>query len=79
MAKKRVKKKKINPLVIERQDVVAEVRINGAEMIRLSRVKYEGNDYTFVDMRRFWRAYDDEGEESFTLPRRACSSRRRTS
>lgn len=61
----RIRKPKLNPLVIERQDVVQEVRITSPELIRLSRVKYEGNDYTFVDIRRLWRAYDEDSNEVF--------------
>jgi hypothetical protein len=59
------RKPKINPLVIERQQVISEVRVSSPEMIRVSRVKYEGNEYHFVDIRRFWRGYDDDGEEVF--------------
>jgi hypothetical protein len=59
------RKQKVNPLIIERQDVIEEVRFGSAKMIRLSRVKYEGNDYTFVDLREFWRGYDDEGNDVF--------------
>jgi hypothetical protein len=66
MTKKAKKaKKKLNPLVIERQEVISEVRISSPEMIRVSRVKYEANDYHFVDIRRFWRGYDDDGNEVF--------------
>lgn len=35
------------------------------ELVRLSRVKYEGNDLTFVDLRVFQRGYDDQGEEIY--------------
>ena len=59
------KKPKVNPLAIERQEVISEVRISSPEMIRVSRLKYEGNEYHFVDIRRFWRGYDDAGEEVF--------------
>ena len=65
MTKRTRRKPKLNPLVIERQDVIQEIRTASPEMVRLSRVKYEGNDYTFVDIRRFWRGYDDDGHEVF--------------
>ncbi len=35
------------------------------ELVRLSRVKYEGNGYAFVDVRVFSRGYDDDGEEVY--------------
>lgn len=65
MAKKKGAKRKMNPLSIERQDTVREVRTTSTEMVRLSRVKYEGNDYHFVDIRRFWRGWGEAGEEVF--------------
>jgi hypothetical protein len=63
--KKPTKRPKLNPLVIERQEVIAEVRMNSTEMVRISRVKYEGNHYTFVDLRRFWRGFDNNDNEIF--------------
>ena len=65
MARQKSRKPKMNPLVIEKQEVIGEVRITSPEMVRISRVKYEGNDYHFVDIRRFWRGYDEEGNEVF--------------
>jgi hypothetical protein len=55
-------KRKIDPLVIESQETVAEVFPRSTQMVRLSRVKYEGNDYVFIDMRVFSRGYKDDQE-----------------
>jgi hypothetical protein len=38
--------------------------------VRLSRVKYEGNDLVFVDVRVFSRGYDAEDEEVYFPTRR---------
>jgi hypothetical protein len=61
---KRVRRK-LNPLSIQKIDVVMEMRIRSPELVRLTRVKYEGNDYTFVDLRLFRRGYDEDGNEVF--------------
>jgi hypothetical protein len=65
MATRGARKPKVDRLSIERQEVIQEVWHGSSETIRLSRVKYEGNDYTFVDIRRFWRGFDDDGNEVF--------------
>lgn len=49
---------------IESQELLAETGRRSYEMLRLSRVKYEENPYTFIDLRIFQRGYefDDEKE-----------------
>lgn len=50
-------------LRIERQEVLAETPRRSYEMLRLSRVKYAENPYTFIDLRLFhsaWNATEDE-------------------
>ena len=56
-AKKRPALRKIGPLEIESQQTVAEVHTKSIEIVRLSRVKYEGNDLTFIDLRVFQRGW----------------------
>ncbi|MFO8012698.1 MAG: TIGR02391 family protein [Phycisphaerae bacterium] len=60
------RKKKPSPKPkIERQEVIAETGRRSYEMLRLTRVKYEKNPYTFVDVRLFQRGYNDSGDESY--------------
>lgn len=61
---------KLNPLTIEVRQTVVEVHTKSMEAVRLSRVKYEGNDLVFVDVRVFSRGYDAEGEEVYFPTRR---------
>jgi len=60
MAKKSSSKSKTTRLKIERQEIIKEVQTKSYEIVRLSRVKYIGNDYNFIDIRFFQRAMDDE-------------------
>ena len=48
---------------IERQEILAETGRRSYEMLRLSRVKYSDNPYTFIDLRLFQRGYGTDGEE----------------
>lgn len=51
---------------IERQELIAESGRRSYEVVRLSRVKYADNPYTFVDLRLFQRGYDNEsGDEAY--------------
>lgn len=50
---------------IEIQEVIKEVQTKVFERVRLSRVRYRDNPYTFIDIRFFNRAYDDNGEEVY--------------
>jgi hypothetical protein len=59
------KRPKLNPLVIEKQTTLGEVQTKSMELVRLSRVKYEGNDYQFIDVRIFQRGYDEHGCEVY--------------
>lgn len=53
---------------IERQEMIAETGRRSYEILRLSRVKYEDNPYTFVDLRLFQRGYDDSGDNEVYYP-----------
>lgn len=53
---------------IERQEVIAETGRRSYEMLRLSRVKYEGNPHIFIDLRLFQRGYDDSGDDEVYYP-----------
>ena len=60
------RKKKSGPKPkIERQEVIAETGRRSYEILRLSRVKYEDNPHTFVDLRLFQRGYDDSEDEVY--------------
>lgn len=50
---------------VERQEVLAETGRRSYEMLRLSRVRYAGNPYTFIDLRLFQRGWDDRGDEEY--------------
>jgi uncharacterized protein (TIGR02391 family) len=53
---------------IERQEILAETGRRSYEMLRLSRIKYADNPYTFIDVRLFQRGWDDEGDEEAYYP-----------
>jgi len=50
---------------IEFQELIGEMHLAGYNLVRLSRVKYKENPYTFIDVRIFQRGYDDEGEDVY--------------
>jgi len=50
---------------IEYQKVIGEVNSGGYQPIRVTRVKYKASAETHIDIRKFQRGYDDEGEEKF--------------
>ena len=58
-------KAKRKPPKIEFQEVIGESTPGDYNMVRLSRVKYEKNPYTFIDIRIFQRGYDQDGEEVY--------------
>lgn len=47
---------------IEFREVIGEARPGEYQPIRFTRVKYKASPETHIDIRRFQRAYDDEGE-----------------
>lgn len=53
----RKKKAAHKPNIVEQQ-VLAETGRRSYEMLRLSRVRYEDNPYTFIDLRLFQRGYN---------------------
>lgn len=53
---------------IERQEILAETGRRSYEMLRLSRVKYAENPYTFIDLRLFQRGWDDLGDQEIYHP-----------
>ena len=50
---------------IEYQEIIGEANKGGYQPIRFTRVKYKASNQTHIDIRRFQRAYDDEGEDVF--------------
>jgi uncharacterized protein (TIGR02391 family) len=50
---------------IEYQEVIGEANSGGYQPIRFTRVKYKASLETHIDIRKFQRGYDDEGEEKF--------------
>ena len=50
---------------IERQDVIGEANPGGYQPVRFTRVKYKASPHPHIDIRRFQRGYDDEGEEAW--------------
>jgi len=48
---------------IEYQEVIGEVNPGGYQPVRFSRIKYKASPQPHIDIRRFQRGYDDEGEE----------------
>jgi len=65
MPKKKAKRPKPK---IRRQEVLAETGRRGYEMLRLTRVKYENNPYTFIDLRLFQRGWDETGSDEVYHP-----------
>src|SRR2546422_9047239 len=60
MARKKIRRPKPN---IERQEVLAETDRRSYEVLRLSRVKYVDNPYSFIDLRLFQRGYGTDEEK----------------
>ncbi|RYC51048.1 hypothetical protein [Flagellimonas olearia] len=50
---------------IEYQKLLKEVRTKSYEVVRLTRIKYFGNDHNFVDIRFYQRGFDDSGDEIY--------------
>lgn len=65
VAQKKIAKSKPK---IERQEVLAETERRSYELLRLTRVKYSGNPYTFIDLRLFQRGWDDDGDQEVYHP-----------
>jgi hypothetical protein len=47
-------------LRVERQETIKDVKTKSYEIVRLSRVKYFGNAYNFIDIRYFQRDMSEE-------------------
>ncbi len=58
--KKQHPDQKTAKLKIERQEIIREVKTKSYQVVRLSRVKYIGNNYSFIDVRSFQRDMDDD-------------------
>ena len=65
--KKAAKKEKPD---VERQEVLAETGRRSYEMLRLTRVKYAKNPYSFLDLRIFQRGWNSESDEDVYYPTR---------
>jgi len=50
---------------IEFQEEIGEANPGGYQPVRFSRVKYKASPTAHIDIRRFQRGYDDEGEEQY--------------
>lgn len=50
---------------IEFQEEIGEANPGGYQPVKFSRVKYKASPTAHIDIRRFQRGYDDEGEEEF--------------
>jgi len=64
--KKTVKKKP----TIDRQEVIAETAPGSYEILRLTRVKYAGNPYSFIDLRIFQRGWKTDSDDEVYYPTR---------
>jgi hypothetical protein len=60
MTKKSSSRSKTAKLKIERQEILKQVKTKSYEVVRLSRVKYIGNRYNFIDVRVFQRNMSDD-------------------
>ena len=65
MKRKALSKKKEARLKIERQEQIKEVRTKSYEIVRLSRIKYYGNKYNFIDIRTYQRGFDSSENEIY--------------
>lgn len=60
------KNKKVRPRpAIEKEAILAETCRRSYEILRLKRVKYIDNPYTFIDLRLFQRGSDADGEDTY--------------
>ena len=50
---------------IEYQKIIGEVNPGGYQPIRFTRIKYKASDQTHIDIRKFQRGYEDDGEETY--------------
>jgi uncharacterized protein (TIGR02391 family) len=50
---------------IEYQQIIGEANPGGYQPVRFSRVKYKASQETHIDIRKYQRGYDAEGEEAF--------------
>ena len=50
---------------MESEEIIKQVWTKSIEAVRITRIKYLENPYTYIDVRFFSRGYDDEGEEEF--------------
>ncbi len=50
---------------IEYREIIGEANPGGFQPVRFSRIKYKASQETHIDIRRFQRGYDEDGEEIF--------------
>lgn len=63
------RKKRINiKPQIDSQEILAETERRSYELLRLTRVKYSDNPYTFIDLRFFQRGWDDDSDNEVYHP-----------
>lgn len=64
----RKKRRSFSRPKIERQEILAETGRRSYELLRLSRIKYAENPYTFIDLRLFQRGWSDWDDEEVYHP-----------
>ncbi len=62
---KKVNKKTEVEAKIEYQKVIGDANPGGYQPIRFTRIKYKASDTTHIDIRKYQRAYDAEGEDIY--------------
>ncbi len=50
---------------IEYREIIGEANPGDYQTVRFSRIKYKASPEAHIDIRRFQRGYDDDGEEKF--------------
>lgn len=50
---------------IEYQEIIGEANPGNFQPIRFTRIKYKASDETHIDIRKFQRGYDDDGNDVF--------------
>jgi hypothetical protein len=74
-SKKNAARREAIRLKIEMEQLIKEVHTKSYEVVRLRRVKYAGNDYSFIDIRFFQRGSDDNGDDVYFPSRKGVQIR----
>lgn len=68
-ARRKARNKKARLEMVE-QTVIAEIQTKSIETVKLSRIRYRDNEYSFIDIRAFQRGSDDTGDDVYYPTRR---------